>query len=128
MNAAVLLLDDDEDLRPALADLIERSVHCGVLPLGSVDELQSRDADALHTQLAFLDINLGPDKPSGVDAYRWLKNHDYGGRIFFITGHGRSHPAVQAALQLGEAELLEKPVGVDRLIGHVKGALENADR
>jgi FixJ family two-component response regulator len=122
-NGSVLLLDDDEDLRPALADLIARLAHCHVVPLGSVAELDKSNSCALKTNIAFLDVNLGPNEPNGLDAYRWLKSHGYEGKILFITGHAKSHPTVQAALNTGNAKLLTKPVPIETLMEHVRGAL-----
>ena len=88
-------------------------VHLGHTCVGaaSLDELRVR-ADAVRTcGLAIVDINLGSDRANGIDAYEWLKEQRFGGRIVFLTGHARSHPLVQQATERGDVKLLEKPIG-----------------
>jgi len=111
----VLLLDDDADLREVFADLMG-AMGIAVATAGSVDEL----ADVINRgdgsfDLAILDINLGPGEPSGLDAYRWLKQHDFKGRMAFLTGHARSHPLVTAARELGDVRVYDKPISVAEL-------------
>jgi FixJ family two-component response regulator len=111
----VLFLDDDEDLRATFADLVrtifERECH-GIRSYGDLLDLGER---ALHCGVAILDINLGPQVPSGLDAYGWLRKHGFGGRIVFLTGHAASHPLVVEAKRLGDAEVVGKPVSLDTL-------------
>jgi DNA-binding response OmpR family regulator len=103
----VLFLDDDEDLREVVGDVLA-TMGVVVEAIGSFDQLVSRDATRFD--LAVLDINLGPGTPSGIDAYRWLKDHRFGGRTVFLTGHARSHPLVAEALRLGDASVYDKPI------------------
>ena len=111
----VLFLDDDEDLRTTFADLVrtifERDCY-GIRSYGDLIDLGER---ALHCGVAILDINLGPQVPSGLDAYGWLRKHGFHGRIVFLTGHAASHPLVVEAKRLGDAEVVGKPVSLDRL-------------
>src|SRR5262245_6190792 len=105
-----LLLEDDVDLRDSMTELLARSVGVVCVCVDSVDELRAQAADALDTDLAVLDINLGPDQPSGVDAYEWLREQGYRGRIVFMTGHASRHPLVEQANRLEGAVVLAKPV------------------
>jgi FixJ family two-component response regulator len=111
----VLFLDDDEDLRATFADLVrtifERECH-GIRSYGDLLDLGDR---ALKCGVAILDINLGPQVPSGLDAYGWLREHGFDGRIVFLTGHAASHPLVVEAKRLGDAEVVGKPVSLDTL-------------
>jgi DNA-binding NtrC family response regulator len=111
----VLLLDDDQDLREVFVDLMA-GVGVAVETVASLDELQSVMSNG-HGKfdLAILDINLGPDVPSGIDAYRWLKAHKFPGRVVFLTGHARSHPLVSEALRLGDARVYDKPISFEEL-------------
>ncbi len=114
MSGSVLVLDDDDDLREALTNMV---VHLGHTCLGaaSLDELRVR-ADAVQTcGVAIVDINLGNDRANGIDAYEWLKQQRFGGRIVFLTGHARNHPLVQQAAKRGDVKLLEKPIGAAEL-------------
>lgn len=127
MAPSVLLLDDDEDVRSALSELVRRVVQCDVISLSSVSELRRSGSDALQTQIAFLDVNLGVNLPDGLDAYAWIKRRGYQGQIFFLTGHGCSHPAVMKAYKLGEANVLSKPVPWKNLIDLVRESIGNGE-
>jgi DNA-binding response OmpR family regulator len=111
---AVLLLDDNDDLRMVMSELLlTKGATCiGARSLAEVVELGAR---CLKCQLAILDVNLGPGCPSGVDAYRWLKEQSFAGRIVFLTGHARTYPGVAEAHALG-VKVMEKPVAVADLL------------
>src|SRR4029079_15934681 len=126
----VLFLDDDDNLRATFADLVKtiyaRECHgIGTYPqviaaregpgIGSYRELLSRGEQALHCGVAILDINLGPEAPSGIDSYGWLRKHGFHGRIVVLTSHAATHPLVREAQRLGDAEVIGKPVSLDRL-------------
>ncbi len=106
----VIVLEDDEDLRSMLCQFFKVGGAERCLGVGSVAELQANEAAVLGCTLAILDVNLGPDMPSGLDAFRWLKERAFAGEIIFLTGHGRSHPLVKAAYELPNVRVLEKPI------------------
>ena len=107
-NGSVLLLDDDDDLREAIADLLGLfGARCVAMP--SLRALVDAQAAALGCTLAILDVNLGDGQPSGVEAYEWLRGQGFAGRIVFLTGHAASHPAVARAARLG-VRVLAKPI------------------
>jgi DNA-binding NtrC family response regulator len=106
----VVLLEDDVDLRETMADILGLSMGAECVSVGSVEDLKARRSEALRAQLVLLDINLGADQPSGVDAYQWLRENGYEGRVVFLTGHGAAHPLVKEARRVGGAEVLTKPV------------------
>ena len=104
----VLLIDDDDDLRDAVSDLLALfGAPCLALP--SLVALTAAAGAAMRCKLAILDVNLGDGQPSGVDAYEWLRAHGFPGRIVFLTGHAVSHPAVARAASLG-VQVLAKPI------------------
>jgi FixJ family two-component response regulator len=111
----VLFLDDDEDLRETFSDLVRTVFDRVCYGLRSYRELVALGDRALACGVAILDINLGPDVASGLDAYAWLRRHGFDGRIVFLTGHANSHPLVLEASRLGDAEVLAKPVSFDAL-------------
>jgi FixJ family two-component response regulator len=120
MQGPVLLLDDDDDLLDSVGELIESVTGRRVLKVRSLAELETRREQVLGCELAVLDINLGPNVPSGLDALRWLVDHCYGGRAVFLTGHAPSFPLVDEALTLRGVPVLCKPVTCDQLIGLVE--------
>jgi DNA-binding response OmpR family regulator len=110
----ILLVDDDEDLRDALSDLLALRGHGTCLGVGSLADARAQAARVLACSLAILDINLGEGAPSGVDVHRWLVEVGFSGRIVFLTGYGSDDPRVRDATRLG-LQILTKPIGVDRL-------------
>jgi DNA-binding response OmpR family regulator len=115
MAEKVLLLEDDADTLEMLAMAASILYSREVLKARNYAELTQLADTALACEVAVLDINLGPQQPSGLDAYRWLREHGYQGRVYFLTGHARSHPLVAQALAMGDAKLLEKPIAGDQL-------------
>jgi DNA-binding NtrC family response regulator len=111
---SVLIVDDDSDLRAMMSQLfLSKGAAC--IGVGSLDELIAAGTAGLSCRLAILDVNLGPGRPSGVDAYRWLSSQSFSGRVVFLTGHARSFPGLAEAHALG-VPVLEKPVSIDRLL------------
>jgi FixJ family two-component response regulator len=112
-QGGVLFLDDDDDLRTTFIDLVSSLFDRSCLGVRSYRDLVSRGESALTCEIAILDINLGPDLPSGLDAYRWLRQRGFPGRIVFLTGHASSHPLVRRAHAIGDARIIAKPVSFD---------------
>ena len=121
MPAKVLLLEDDADQLEVLAILL--SLECGreSVLARSYDELTRLGDVPLACELALLDVNLGPEQPSGLDAYRWLRERGFAGRVCFLTGHARHHPLVVAALRMGDVRVVEKPIETAELRKLVEG-------
>jgi hypothetical protein len=90
----VLYLEDDDDLRELVVELVTVVLHRRCVGVGSYDELVGLGEDALRCSVAILDINLGSNRRSGIDAYTWLRDQEYTGRIVFLTGHASTHPLV----------------------------------
>lgn len=116
----VLVLEDDEDLRPLLCELLEASGAKTCVSAGSVEAMVQQKEQVLGCELALLDVNLGSGAPSGLDAYHWLRENGFGGRIVFLTGHARSHPLVRKAYDLSHARILSKPVDARVLMALVR--------
>jgi DNA-binding NtrC family response regulator len=116
-TSRVIFLDDDQDLREAFAAVMA-GLGIAAETVSSVAQLEDAVTRASESfDLAILDINLGPDAPSGLEAYRWLKAHRFPGRMVFLTGHARTHPLVSEALRLGDARVYDKPISVAELQG-----------
>jgi DNA-binding response OmpR family regulator len=109
----IFLVDDDADLRDALSDIFTL-FGAGCVALPSVAAMVDAADTVLSCDVAILDVNLGDGQPSGVEAYEWLRERRFGGRIVFLTGHARSHPAVARAASLG-VRVLAKPVETSEL-------------
>lgn len=121
LRTQVLFLDDDEDLRVTLSELVASSCNVECITAASLSELVSMRDRILPCALAILDVNLGDGEESGIDAYDWLRQQGYAGKIVFLTGHAASYPPVQAAARLGDARILQKPVEPGVLLDLVRG-------
>jgi DNA-binding NtrC family response regulator len=117
----VLLVDDDRDLLDMLGEAIGHLCNLACLSAPSYDAMVALGGQALGCQLAILDVNLGPDRPSGIDAYRWLSSHGFQGRIVFLTGHARGHPVVEQAHSTDAAGVVQKPVSLEQIRTIVEG-------
>lgn len=113
-----MFLDDNEDLRSLLSELIEVRLKTKCLGVGSFQGMISKAIEVLNSKVAILDIELGINAPSGIEAYQWLIDNRYRGHIYFLTGHGQSHPLVQKALQSG-ATVWEKPTSANIIISEI---------
>ena len=123
--ARIVFLDDSEDLRELVPILIESLLGEKCRSFCILMEFEDYTEEVLHARVAILDINLGPNVPDGVEAFRWLMKHGFQGKVLFFTGHARTNPQVALAEKNGVA-ILEKPVHPDILISFVKRALNEA--
>ncbi|MGZ3422989.1 MAG: response regulator [Polyangiales bacterium] len=123
VNPTVLLLDDDDDLRAAMSEFFAMA-GCECFPACSVEEMQHLPPRSLDSAVALLDINLGPERPSGLDAFRWLQEKHFRGQVVFLTGHAKSHRLVDEARRLGSVRVMEKPMPLDELLSLVERAEE----
>ncbi len=121
MPGKVLIVDDSSDLRESLGELVDVFMSAASLKVAGLEEIRRHEQEALSCDYAILDINLGAHQPSGLDVYRWLKNHNYQGRMLFLTGHATDHPLVTEARRLGGVPVCEKPFDIGRLIAILEG-------
>jgi DNA-binding NtrC family response regulator len=118
----VLYVEDNDDLRELVVELITVVLERRCVGVGSYEELVALGEEAfVGCDMAILDINLGPNRRSGIDAYAWLRDKGYTGRIVFLTGHASTHPLVVEAERIGDAAIFSKPIDPDRLRSIVEG-------
>src|SRR5687768_12560398 len=104
-QARVVFLDDSQDLRDLISTLLQTMLGVECSCFSSLVELEQHPDEVLHARVAILDINLGPEAPDGVDAFNWLMDHGFSGKVLFFTGHARTNPQVVQAQKRG-AEIL----------------------
>ena len=122
MPPRVGLVEDYEDLRLLVTQLVKARFHVECLTFASVADLKARESDVLLTELMLLDVNLGAGEPTGVDACLWLREKSYAGRIFFFSGHARNNPLLAAAA-VADVPILEKPVNFKDLLAIIADTL-----
>jgi len=113
---AIAVLEDCGDLRDMMRLLVETRFGLTCHAFSTMSEFLSDQKKILSCDVIFLDVNLGAGQPSGIDAYEWLKDSSYKGRIFFFTGHGLAHPVVLKSKKEGVG-VLSKPVDISVLDG-----------
>lgn len=111
----MFVLEDDDDLRSVMVDLIQRATDRRCIGLGTLAELRARRQEVLRCTVGIIDVNLGNGQPSGLDAFAWLRAERFTGRVAFLTGHAAEHPLVARAQQMGEADVLRKPIDMVQL-------------
>jgi ActR/RegA family two-component response regulator len=111
----ILIVDDDVDVLDSLADVARVMFGFECLTARSYEDLVAL-GDRVHAcRVAVLDINLGAGRRTGVEAYNWLRQSSFAGKVFFLTGHARNHPLVEEARNLGNVEIIEKPANIQTL-------------
>jgi len=115
----VILIEDDNDLRPALAQGLELEGY-------SVDAHRIADTALEVVRLDFDGVVVSDIKMPGMDglmALERIMEIDPALPVIMITGHGDVPLAVKAIKQ-GAYEFLEKPFSPSKLAGIVERALE----
>lgn len=116
MPNSVLIVDDDVDLCVLMRELFQGRGHRAVLAK-SLDDLRTQQDAVMNCQVVFIDIDLGPGLPDGIEIFKWLRQRHFAGKIYFFTGHALNHPQVRRALELGKVEVLSKPLTPQQLLG-----------
>ena len=121
MLESVLVVDDDEDLRAAMQEVLHQFGVSRLVEAGSLRDVEAHRDDALACQLALVDINLGYGEPTGIDVFEWFEREGFAGRVVFVTGHGSQDPRVQRAASLAGAEIVSKPLSTNVLRDMIAG-------
>lgn len=115
----VFVVDDDDDLRDALCQLLEAA---GLTVEGHADGAAFL-AGHREDRPGCLLLDMAMPGPSGSQVQQALKARGLEIPILFLTGHGDIPMAVKA-VQGGAVDFLEKPIEGSVLIEHVRRALE----
>lgn len=118
----ILVMDDDIDLLEVLQEtLVTLCKVDQVITATSMEAVQQQKDKILRCELAILDVNLGAERPSGVNVAEWLRANGFNGKIVFLTGHAVSDPEVLAATSMPNTKVVAKPIGLPQLLGFVEG-------
>jgi DNA-binding NtrC family response regulator len=117
----VLFVDDSSDLCQIIEVMSQSLPGVECICVASMSAVLERAAEVLRTDLAILDVNLGPGEPSGVEIYRWLNGQNYRGKIVFLSGHARTDPRAEEAARISGVDFFEKPLGFGRIEALILG-------
>lgn len=127
VQPTILVMDDDIDLLDVLQEtLITLCKVDQVITSTSLDDIQDRKEKILNCHLAILDVNLGAEKPSGVNVAQWLRTNGFKGKIIFLTGHAVSAPEVKAAVNMPDTKVVAKPIGLTQLLNVIESVQAQA--
>lgn len=119
MSPKVILVDDDDQLRAALAQALDIE-GLSVQPFERAEVALSAITKA-HDGIVISDVRMpGMD---GIELFSRIRQIDSDLPVILITGHGEIPMAV-AALKNGAYDFIEKPFAPERLIESARRALE----
>ena len=118
MNELILIVDDEESILVALANILRDEGFRTIATTRGEEALElyrTKRPDAV-----FLDIWL-PDR-DGLETLQALRELDPSAAVIMMSGHGTSTTAVKA-IKMGAQDYLEKPLSYDLTIDAVRSAL-----
>lgn len=107
---SIFFLDDSEDYLEVIKVFVQAACDYEAITCANIENMQSRIDEILKSEMAFLDINLGLNQPSGIQAYRWLRSQGYNKPVFFLTGHGKDSDEAKQASIFEEVRVIQKPI------------------
>ena len=122
MSRKILVVDDEQGIRAALAQLLEFEGYETRAAANAVDALT--EYQRFKPDLVFMDVKMaGID---GLEALKRLREIDPRAIVVMISGHGTIQTAVDAT-QLGAYDFLEKPLDTDRILVTLRNALAHLE-
>ena len=106
MSERILVVDDQEEIRDLLADILKRRDSESVMATCPEDALEMMGDDAENFDLVILDYDFGP-KMNGLEALTRIKKIQPDLPVIILTGKGTVPLAVEA-IKLGAADFVEK--------------------
>src|SRR5450631_2132186 len=120
--AQILVVDDEVGIRELLSEILADEGHQVMLAenAGAARRLRS----AQRPDLVLLDIWM-PDSDGITLLREWAAGGQLTMPVVMLSGHGTIETAVEAT-KIGAFDFLEKPVGLQKLLGTVSRALKTA--
>jgi two-component system nitrogen regulation response regulator NtrX len=123
MSVDVLVVDDEEDIRDLISDILKDD---GFSPRVANDSKTAIEAVKERVPAAMvLDIWLQGSELDGLGILESVKSKYPNLPVIMISGHGNIETAINS-IKLGAYDYIEKPFKEDRLLRLVKRAIETA--
>jgi DNA-binding NtrC family response regulator len=106
---AVLIIDDDPDIREALSSLVGSEAFRVTEAANAIDALDICNRETFDTILC--DIHM--PQMSGIEFLEELRIRNNDTPVVFVTGAGSSRTFTLPAMRLGAFDFIEKPWSVD---------------
>mgnify|MGYP001232903439 FL=1 len=124
MNAEILIVDDNVDIRNIINELILDAGYKTRLAANYTQALT--EIDKKLPDVAILDVKLDKGDNDGIELLSHIKKKNKDVPVIIISGHANIEMAVES-LHKGAFEFIEKPFDQERLLNFVKRAVENYD-
>ncbi len=118
-NAKILIVDDEVNIRDALATLLAKSGY--EVSTAANGEEAIRQMQGTAFDLAIVDLKM--PGMGGIELLRWIKEHSADSEVIVMTAYGSVETAVDA-MKAGAYDYLSKPVDKERLPIAIEKALE----
>jgi two-component system nitrogen regulation response regulator NtrX len=122
MNAEILIVDDNTDIRNIINELI---IDAGYKTRIAANYNQAlNEIDKKLPDVAILDVKLDKGDNDGIELLSHIKTKDKDVPVIIISGHANMEMAIKS-LHYGAFEFIEKPFDQERLLNFVSRAVEN---
>lgn len=119
MPPRILVVDDDQDLRKTLSDILAAK---GYAPRAVGTGREALDCvSAEHIEVALIDLRL--DDMSGLDVLKAVKHRSPAIECILLTGHASQTSAIEA-MNLGAYSYVQKPYDIETLLLTIHRARE----
>ncbi|BDV44006.1 sigma-54-dependent Fis family transcriptional regulator [Geotalea uraniireducens] len=119
MNETILVVDDEESIRTALAGILEDEGYRTVFARDGVDALESLQKEL--PDLVLLDIWM--PRLDGLETLQRLKEQHPGLTVVMMSGHGTIETAVRST-KIGAYDFIEKPLSLEKVLVTVRNGLD----
>ena len=120
---SILIVDDEQDIRELIGDILRDEGYSTRLAANSDDCMAEINVDP--PALMILDIWLKDSRMDGIDILKTVKRDNPDIPVVIISGHGNIEIAV-AAIKQGAYDFIEKPFNIDQLMVVVARAMETS--
>ena len=120
MTTNILIVDDEEDIRESLKDILEDEGHNIFLAENAKVASVIKDKESI--ELILLDIWM-PDCDGITLLKEWAATNKINCPVIMMSGHGTIDTAIEAT-KIGAYDFLEKPISLQKLLNTINLALK----
>jgi len=121
-KAKILIIDDEEDIRESLSDILKDEGYEVVLAGNAKKAREIKDK--IRFDLILLDIWM-PDCDGISLLKQWAKDKVISCPVIMMSGHGTIDTAIEAT-KIGAFDFLEKPISLQKLLKTISLALKKS--
>ncbi|WP_298433165.1 sigma-54 dependent transcriptional regulator [Geobacter sp.] len=119
MNETILVVDDEQDIRTALAGILEDEGYRTSFAKDGVEALEKARKE--RPELVLLDIWM--PRLDGLEALQKLRELHPSLTVVMMSGHGTIETAVRST-KLGAFDFIEKPLSLEKVLVTVRNGLD----